>query len=163
MIIRKAERRDIPAMLDIFNYEVQYGLSTFSTRLETLQERTQWYEAHNRDNHPLVVAEQDGVVAGYASLSGFRPQAAYFRTVELSVYIHPDFRRRGLATALMKAVIDPARDSEDIHNVVSVITEENGPSLALHEKFGFRRVGEIREAGWKQGRYIGVVLYELLV
>lgn len=163
MIIRKAEIKDIEALLDIYNYEVENTTATFDLNKKTIEQWTTWYENHNIGNHPLIVAEVDGVVAGYASLSTYREKEAYKSTVELSVYVATSFRRQGVATALMEEIIRLAREDETTHTVVSVITSENNESVRLHEKFGFTFSGTIHEVGMKFGRYLGISNYELQV
>ncbi len=163
MIIRIAEERDMPQLLDIYNYEVLHGLATFDLHAKTMEERMVWFHAHNKDNHPLIVAEIDGRAAGYASLSHYRDKEAYARTVELSVYIDPEYRRRGIARQLMAALLKEARQRDDIHTVVSVITDGNDASVKLHEDFGFTYCGTIKEVGQKFGKMLGIVNYQILV
>lgn len=161
--IRIAEREDIPALLEIYNYEVEFGVATFDVQPKSLEQRTEWFEAHNVGNHPLIVAEVEGNVAGYASLSSYREKEAYKSSVELSVYVSPDYRRQGVATALMEAVLQMAREDESIHTVVSVITGGNEASVKLHERFGFTFCGCMKEVGVKFGRYLDIVNYQLMV
>ena len=163
MIIRKASEKDILPMLQIYNYEVQNTTSTFDLNPKTEEQWRVWYLAHNVDNHPLIVAEIDGEVAGYASLSSYREKEAYKSTVELSVYVSLAFRRRGVATALMEEILKMAREDCTIHTVVSVITSENKESEKLHDKMGFTFCGTIHEVGEKFGRYLGISNYELQV
>ncbi len=161
--IRTAEEKDIPELLDIYNQEVLYGTASFDTIPKTLDERREWFFAHNVANHPLIVAERGGKLAGYASLSPYRDKEAYKGTVELSVYVGETHRRMGVASALMKALLDSARQDASTHTVVSIITEENRASIALHEKFGFSRCGIIHRAGIKFGRFLNTVFFEMSV
>lgn len=163
MMIRTAELRDLPELLEIYNYEVVNGTATFDLQPKTLEERRVWFDEHNVDHHPLIVAEIDGRVAGYASLSAYRPKEAYRSTAELSVYISPDFRRRGVATELMETILQIAREDEALHLVVSVITGGNEASIRLHEKFGFNFCGTMHEVGQKFGKYLDIDNYELRV
>lgn len=163
MNIRVAELRDLPELLDIYNHEVEHGTATFDLQPKTLAERQVWFEEHNVANHPLIVAELGDQVAGYASLSSYRPKEAYCTTVELSVYVAPDFRRRGVAAALMEAILDLARQDPATHMVVSVITGGNEASMRLHEKYGFTCSGRIHEVGKKFGKYLDIINYELCV
>lgn len=163
MIIRTARESDLPELTEIYNYEVLNGTATFDVNPKDTDERREWLNSHNRDNHPLIVAEVDGHIAGYASLSRYREKEAYAAAVELSVYISPDYRRRGIAGKLIEAILKEAREREDIHTVISVITGGNEASIRLHEEFGFTYCGTIREAGTKFGRYLDIVNYQLLV
>ncbi len=164
--IRKGRREDVPALLDIYNYEVINGTATFDLQPKTLAERMEWFEEHQTEAHPLLVAElpaqqeqaddtalSQPIVAGYATLSSYRPKEAYASTAELSLYIAPACRGRGVATALMQAILQAARECPELHMVVSVITGGNAASIHLHEKFGFSHCGTLREVGFKHGAY----------
>ncbi len=163
MIIRKPTRQDIPALLDIYNYEVENGVATLDINKKTLSDWEKWYDNHNIENHPLIVAEIDGKVAGYATLSSYREKEAYRSTVELSVYVSPDCRQMGVGTALMENIILLAKKDESIHTVVSVITSGNEASCRLHEKFGFTFCGTIKEVGIKFGNFVDIENYSLQV
>lgn len=150
-------------LLDIYNYEVEHGVATLDLQPKDMQQWEAWFAAHNVENHPLLVAETDGHVAGYASLSDYREKEAYKTTVELSVYIGPDDRQKGIATALMEAILAEARRDGRTHTVVSVITAGNEASVRLHRRFGFEFCGTIREVGMKFGRYLDIENYSLRV
>lgn len=161
MNIRRAKGTDIEALLAIYNYEVEYGVATLDLSPKTLSEWWGWYNAHNVENHPLLVAERDGAVVGYASLSSYREKEAYKSTVELSVYVHAEHRKEGVATALMEAILAEAKKDERTHTVVSVITSGNVASEKLHKKFGFEFCGCIKEVGIKFGEYRDIDNYRL--
>ena len=163
MLIRKAVEKDIAATLEIYNHEVENGVATLDLHPKTYDEWRQWYSAHNVGNHPLIVAETDGEVAGYASLSGYREKEAFASTVELSVYVSPEHRGKGVATRLMEHIITLAEQDADTHVIVSVITSGNKVSERLHERFGFRHCGTIHEVGFKHGQYRDIDNYELIV
>lgn len=163
LTIRPAALRDLEALTAIYNYEVEHGVATLDLTPRTLAERRVWLDAHNVDNHPLLVAEVDGVVVGYASLSSYRPKEAYRTTVELSVYIAPDRRGQGVAAALMIELLALARQDPDTHAVVSVITSGNEASRRLHEKFGFTFCGTVPDVAFKFGRSLGIDHYRLSV
>ena len=162
MYIRKAVLQDLDELLAIYNDEVLHGVATLDLTPKTLDEWRQWFGAHS-GHHPILVAEHRGHVAGYASLSPYRATEAYRSTVELSVYVGRQNRRQGVATALMEAILQNARQDDDIHTVVSVITHGNEASQHLHEKYGFIFCGQIREVGMKQGRYLDIDNYQLMV
>lgn len=163
MVIRTAEEKDMPELLDIYNYEVEHGLATFDLNPKTMEERLVWFREHNVGNHPLIVAEEDGKVVGYASLSSYRPKEAYSATVELSVYIDKEYRRRGIAGELAYAILETAKERDDIHTVISVITGGNEASIRLHERLGFIHCGTIREVGVKFGKMLDIENYQILV
>lgn len=163
--IRQATHADLAVLLAIYNYEIEHGVATFDTEPKTWEERKVWLEAHNRPdcNHPLLVAVVNGATVGYASLSTYNAKAAYTSTVELSVYVSPAARGKGVGAALMEAIIEEARCDERTHLIISLITGTNEVSVALHKKFGFTFVGTMHEVGYKHGRYLDVHTYELKV
>lgn len=161
MIIRKAEIKDLKELLEIYNYEVKHGVATLDLEPKTLPEWQEWFEKHNVGNHPLFVAEVEGRVAGYVSLSSYREKEAFKTTVELSIYIGAEYRKRGIAGKLMAFILEEAKKDESIHTVVSVITGGNEASRKLHEKFGFEFCGTIKEVGMKFGEYRDIENYRL--
>ena len=162
--IRIAEEKDLPALLDIYNDEVLHGISTLDLNPRTMAEWRAWFAHHNVDNHPLLTAElENGKAAGYASLSEYRSKEAYRSSVELSIYVARAHRGKGVATALMEAILDMARADDRTHLVVSVITDGNEASQRLHDKFGFTFCGIIPEVGMKFECYQNIRNYALLV
>ena len=161
MIIRKAELKDVADLLEIYNYEVLNGVATLDLKEKTIDDRIEWFNHYNKENHPLIVCECDGRAVGYASLSPYRDKEAYKSCVELSVYVHPEYRGRKIASALMEKIILMAREDGRTHTVVSVITNGNKASTRLHEKFGFEFCGCIKEIGEKFGKYRDIDNYRL--
>lgn len=163
MTIRPAEKRDVPALLEIYNYEVEHGVATLDLHPRTLHEWEEWFSEHQTASHFILTAEADGKPAGYASLSEYRQKEAFSSTAELSVYISPDYRRRGIASALTGAVLERARKLPELHSVVSVITAGNEASEKFHAKFGFRFCGTMHEVGFKHGKYQDIDNFELFL
>lgn len=161
--IRPAREADLPELLEIYNEEIEHGTATFDTKPLTLEERRPWFFAHNQGNHPLIVAECEGRVLGYASLSTFNAKAAYDTSTELSVYVHKDARGKGLGRLLTETILRMATEDPRTHRVYSLVTADNKASIALHEKLGFRLVGTITEAGTKFGRWLDVIYWEKAV
>jgi len=163
MHIRQAKLSDLEATLEIYNYEVLNTTSNMDLEPKTIEQWKKWFHEHNKGNHPLYVVDIDGTVAGYVSLSQFRTKDAYKSTVELSIYVSKDFRRQGLASAMMAFVLTEARKNPAIHTIVSVITGGNEASARLHKKFGFSYSGTIKDAGYKFGKYIDINTYMIVV
>ena len=163
LVIRPITKDDIAACLDIYNYEVMNGVATLDLEPRTLPEWQEWYESHSDEHHPIVVGTVDGILAGYASLSPYRTKDAFKSTVELSIYIHQEYRGRGVASKLMAHILDHAKETDTLHTVVSVITAGNAASTALHERFGFTYCGLTPQVGFKHGKYQDTETYALLV
>ncbi len=140
MTIRDAAESDLPAIVQIFNATIPTRLATAVLRPVSVEERRPWFHEHTADHHPLRVAEIDGTIAGWLSLHGFMPRCAYRATAELSVYVHPDFRRRGVARELLEEAI--ARGPQlEINTLVGLILSHNAASLQLFARLGFERWG----------------------
>jgi L-amino acid N-acyltransferase YncA len=125
-----------------------------------IDERRAWFEARQAAGLPVLVADDDGTVLGFASYGPWRAKTGYRFTVENSVYVHPDHRGRGAANALMPALIEHAR-GRDVHTIVAGVEGSNAVSIALHEKFGFRQVALLPEVGFKFGRWLDLAYLQL--
>lgn len=161
--IRKAEVSDLPRLLEIYNYEVLNTTATFDIDPQTPEQRRIWFDRHQSEKHFILAAEVGGGTVGYASLSPYRPLDAYAGTAELSVYVYAEWRRQGIASALMSETIRLARECGELRTLISVITSDNEPSIKLHERFGFICRGVIPDVGVKFGRSLGIVNYTLSV
>lgn len=155
--VRPAESGDIPALTDLYNHFVATTAITFDIAPMTVAERTRWFSHYSTvGRHRLLVACEGPAVLGYASTSPFAVKAAYETSVEVSVYVGPAHARRGVGTALYEALFAAVAD-EDLHRAYAGITLPNAASVALHERFGFTRVGVYDEVGRKFGAYHDVL------
>lgn len=161
-MIRKARLEDLDQLMAIYNEAVENTVATFDLETKDYEDRLAWFNEHQRDPYVLLVYEIEGEVAGYASLSKYRERPAFDSSVEISVYIGPDFRNRGVGKALMKEVIDYAYSNERVHTIVSLITGENEQSIYLHKQLGFEFCGKIKDAGYKFGRWLDLDVYQIV-
>ena len=159
-MIRVAEPRDLPRLTDIYNEQILNGTASFDT--EPCTEREAWFAAHT-GRHRLTVWEEDGVVAGYASLSTYNAKPAYNGSAEFSLYIAPEYRGRGIGRALAEDMLAFARSRDDLFTVISLITADNDVSIRLHRSLGFREVGVLRRVGRKFDRFLDVAIYQIEV
>lgn len=160
--VRAATEQDLPVMRDIYNYFVSRSTATFALNEETEAERAEWFVNHVQHNLPVLVAELDGRVVGWASLSFYHQRCAYRQSVEPSLYIHHDFASRGIGKVLTEALIESAK-AHDYHCIVSLVCSENLASLSVLEKFGFNKVGELKEVGRKFDRWLDVTIMQKLL
>ena len=172
MKVRLVEVDDAPALLSIYNPEVLETTNTFDLVARTPDEQAEWIERH-RAAHPCLVAinEEDGLgeigargerLLGFAVLSTFRDRPAYATTVENSVYVLRAARGRGVGEALLRELVDAARDL-GFHCLIARIVGENEGSIRLHEKCGFTLVGTEIEVGRKHGQWLDVVEYQYVM
>ncbi|MFE3060756.1 GNAT family N-acetyltransferase [Nocardia sp. NPDC059239] len=162
MLVRDARESDLPEILVIHNNAIAETTAIWDTELADLDERKAWFAARTGAGHPVLVAEIDGKVAGYASYGQFRPKSGYRFAVENSVYVSDIFQRRGVATALMRELLVRASRG-GVHTMIAAIESSNRTSIALHEKFGFNIVGQMPEVGHKFGRWMDLTLMQRVV
>ena len=159
--IRTAIESDLGAMNTIYNHYVRTCTCTYQEDPDSLEERREWFRHHD-DQHPVIVAEIEGQIVGWGSLSKFHPRSAYRRTVEDSIYVHHEHQGRGVGSSLLKELIDRARD-EKHRAIIAGIDAEQAGSVALHAKFGFEKVGHLKQVGFKFNRWLDVIYMELLL
>jgi L-amino acid N-acyltransferase YncA len=157
--IRPARREDCAAMVAIYNHYVAHDTCTYATEPEAVEARQAWFDQHG-PAHPVLVAEAEGQVVGWASLSPYNLRAGYRMTVEDSIYLQPGWRGQGLGGALLRRLVDSARASGH-HAIVACISAEQEASVALHRRLGFEDAGRLREVGHKFGRWLDVVNMQL--
>jgi L-amino acid N-acyltransferase YncA len=160
--IRPATLADAAAIAAIYNQAVEHSTATFDTAPETVGEREDWMRQHVAPQHPVLVAERDDRVIGWASLSRYSDRCAYLATTEVSAYIDESETGHGLGTALSQAVLDAGR-AGGVHAVLSRICTENTASLAMAHRLGFAEIGVMHEVGVKFGRSLDVMLLERLL
>ncbi len=160
-MIRIAGPDDLPAINAIYNHYVAISTCTYQVVPSTEQERRQWYDAHDA-LHPITVAEVDGQIVAWGSLSCFHPRAAYDRTVEDSVYVHHQWQRKGIGRAILADLISRARELGH-HTVIGIISGDQIASVEIHRALGFQEAGYLKEVGFKFGRWLDVVYMQLML
>jgi phosphinothricin acetyltransferase len=158
-VVRRAVEADLPEILAIYNEAVAHTTAIWNDDPVDLANRRAWVEARWSLGYPVVVAEEAGAVIGYGSFGEFRAFQGYRHTVEDSLYVAEAARRRGVAAALLGALIDEAQASKK-HVMLAAITGDNEASIRLHARFGFAEVGRLSEVGTKFGRWLDLVLMQ---
>jgi L-amino acid N-acyltransferase YncA len=156
--IRSTELKDIPAITEIYNDAILNTTATFDTETKTIDDRTQWFLNHG-EKYPVLSAEKDGKVIGWASLTKWSDRCAYEKTAEVSVYLHKDFRGKGIGKQLLEQLILHG-EKAGLHYLLARISEGNEASIHLHELFGFEHIGVMKEVGFKFGRFLNVHLMQ---
>ena len=160
MIIRPAENRDLDQILAIHNDAILNSLAIWTEETVDRADREAWLAQHEADGHPVIVADIDGEIAGYASYGPFRAKSGYRFTVENSVYVAGSHHGQGIGQTLMRELIALAR-ANGLHVMVAVITADNAGSIRFHEQLGFETAGVVREAGTKWGKWLDFTLMQL--
>jgi len=155
--IRDAEEADLPRILEIMNHAIAYTTAVWSTAPMTLESREIWMRERKARGFPVLVAEHDGSVIGFASYGDFRPLDGFRHTVEHSVYVHHEARSRGIGRGLLTALIAHA-EAAGFHVMIGALDGGNAASVALHKWAGFEEAGLVRETGRKFDRWLDMLL-----
>lgn len=158
VLIRHARPEDLPAITEIYNEAVAQTVATFDTRPVSLDEQRHWLAEHG-GKYPVMVAEADGPVVGWASLSKWSDRCAYADTAEISLYVLKRMQGRGIGRRLIETIIAEGR-RVGLHSILARIAEGNAVSVHLHEAVGFQLVGVMREVGRKFGKLLDVHLMQ---
>ena len=161
ILLRPATPDDLPAINAIYNYYVTCSTCTYQLEEETAAARQAWF-AHHGAEHPVMVAEREGAVVGWGSLSRYHPRAAFCHTVENSVYVRHDQHHCGIGSRLLEDLIARAATCGH-HAIMAGVDSAQAGSLALHARHGFVEVGRLREVGFKFGRWLDMVYLERLL
>lgn len=161
-LLRAATTDDAEHVARIYNHYVLNTTVTFDTEPKTTDERRTWI-AERSDAHPVVVVEDsEGAVRGWGALSRHSDRPAWAHTVEMAIYVEHGHTGRGLGSAIMRELVRRAREAGH-HVIVSRIVAGNVASLRSVERAGFERVGTMREVGRKFGKWLDVVILQLMV
>lgn len=140
MRIRDATIEDLPAIVAIYNSTIPTRMVTADLEAVSVSSREEWFAEHSQARRPLWVADVNGEVAGWLSYSSFYGRPAYDSTCEVSLYLAPEYRRRGLGTQMLHRGIEYA-PLIGVTTLLGFIFGHNEPSLGLFEKLGFVRWG----------------------
>lgn len=152
---------DSSTIAEIYNHYVDNTTITFETApvsVDEMAERVTEISQH----YPYFVYEMDGQIIGYCYVHAWKSKAAYDCTLETTVYMAPGQTGRGLAVELMNRLIEECR-SRGYKALIACITGGNEPSCRMHRKLGFSQVSYFKSVGFKFGKYLDVVDYELLL
>jgi|DEB0MinimDraft_10_1074344.scaffolds.fasta_scaffold00426_8 L-amino acid N-acyltransferase YncA len=161
MRIRNATIADAQALRAIYNHEVEHTTATFDLVPRTLQQQQEWIQ-QRQGALGVIVAELDGQVVGFASLSPFRDRPAYNTTVENSIYVDRTARGSGVGRALLNELIEMAKN-RGFHTMVAHISGTDGVSVALHQACGFTLTGVQREVGRKFGTWLDITIMQRML
>jgi phosphinothricin acetyltransferase len=159
--IRAVRPGDISAITQIYTDAVITGTASFELTPPDETEMTRRYETLVSGGFPYFVAELSGTVAGYAYVGPYRARPAYKWTVENSIYVAPQYHRRGIGLALLRRLI---AESERLgfRQMIAVIGDSaQTPSIALHAAGGFEPVGVLRSVGFKHGKWLDTPLMQI--
>lgn len=163
MTIRAGRIEDAAAMAYIYNYYVRTSPVIFSDKELSADEMAEKLRRLGAgDRFPFLVAEEDGMFAGYAYLHLWQPDPVYGRTWELTIYLSDKACGKGCGSAMLNKLICKARDL-GAHSLISCISEGNAPCERMCVNAGFTLNGRFQEVGYKFGRYYNDAVYQLIL
>ena len=154
-MIRPAKEADCSGLATIYNHYIANTVVTFEEDAVDAQAFQLRLAETAEAGLPWLVADVGGKIAGYAYASKWKGRCAYRFSVEVTVYLSPDFTGQGLGSDLYTALF-AALGERSFHAVMGGISLPNAASIALHEKFGMKKVAHFEEVGYKFGRWIDV-------
>lgn len=155
--------RHAQAIVDIFNEAIQTSTALYDYQPRPLASMEPWFAAKDKGNFPVIgIEDEQGTLLAFGSFGTFRAWPAYKYSVEHSVYVHKDHRGKGLGLRVMHELITEAR-KRDVHAMIGCIDASNLGSIALHDRLGFKLVGSLPQVGFKFGRWLDIVFYQLLL
>jgi phosphinothricin acetyltransferase len=160
LLIRPSHDQDTPHITSIYAHHVLHGTGTFETEAPSVADMTARRADVLAKGLPYLVAEQDGLVVGFAYGNWFKPRPAYRYSVEDSIYLAPDLHRRGLGRALLAELL--ARfEAVGVRKVMAIIGDSaNAGSVGVHRALGFTLVGVVESCGWKFGAWRDIVIMQ---
>ncbi len=158
LTVRRATFADLEPITEIYNEAIVHTTATFDTEPKTLDEQRNWYTGHDT-KHPIVVAEKEGIVVGWAALSEWSDRCAYADTAEVSLYVKKENRKEGIGRLLLEMLLQEG-EKAGLHTLIARIAEGNSISIRLFEGEGFVLVGVMKEVGRKFGRFLDVYLMQ---
>lgn len=160
MIVRAVRSGDAAGVAHIYNHYVAASHATFELEPVDSVAMLRRIDESLSSGYPFFVCEDNGEIVGYAYGRAFRPRPAYRHSVEVSVYIRPDNEGKGIGTRLYGSLFHKIGKG-DFHVLIAGISLPNDASIALHEKFGFKKVAHFHEVGRKFDGWIHVGYWQL--
>jgi len=162
MHLRPALATDAAAIAAIYNHYILTTTISFEEAPVDAAEIAQRMASVHAANLPYLVAEEDGIVSGYAYATPWRVRPAYRGSVETSVYLRAGTHARGTGTALYRMLLADVT-ARGFHLAIGGIAQPNVASVALHEKLGFIKVAHFSEVGRKFDRWVDVGYWQLIL
>ena len=163
MQIIQCDQQYTTEILFIFNDAILHSTALYDYEPRTPKMIDDWFATKQKGNYPVIgLINDNNQLLGFGTYGIFRERPAYKYTVEHSLYIHPEHRGKGYGKVLLQEIINAAI-SQDYHCLVAVIDAENDISKKLHIQFGFKACGNLKEVGFKFGRWLNLDFFQLLL
>jgi phosphinothricin acetyltransferase len=162
-LIRDASIGDLEAIVNIYNYAVHAQFETADIDQVNWKRRMGWFKGHTTDRYPIYVYEINGTIVGWISLSPYRKgRKALQSAIEISYYVHPDYKQQGVGSQLMKHAISISKLLR-YKTLLAIALDKNERSINLLVKFGFEKWGHLPNIAEFNGMECGHVYYGLRI
>lgn len=162
-VINCTYEKHAQSILDIFNDAIETSTALYDYEKRSIESMVGWFETKRNNGYPVIGLESaNGELIAFASYGAFRNWPAYKYSIEHSIYVHKEFRGKGLGHVLLELIINSAKEN-NYHVVIGGIDADNRGSITLHEKHGFHHVGTLPEVGYKFGRWLNLAFYQLVL
>lgn len=128
---------DLEQIVAIYNSTVPSRMVTADLEPVSVESKIPWFKDHQPGKRPLwVIKNETGEIVGWVSFQDFYGRPAYDATAEISIYLHPDHRRKGLGR---QALAYSMKECKNLHinTLVGFIFAHNEPSIRLFREAGF--------------------------
>lgn len=159
-MIRYIQENDLQDILEIYNDAIINTTAIYDYHPHTIEDRREWYKQKVESGYPIIGIEDNDKIVGFATYGPFRNYPAFKYTIEHSLYVHKEYRRKGIGAILLKELIEIA-NNEGYATLVAGIDSANEKSIVMHKKFGFVHSGTIKKAGFKFNRWLDLDFYQL--
>lgn len=159
MIIRSVRPEDAEAIRSIYAPYIENGAVSFEYNVPSVDEIRSRIKKIT-EKYPWFVSELDGAVVGYAYASPFREREAYQWKAEVSVYVSDNAKGTGTAKALYDKLLSQLKGMGMV-SAIAGMTVPNPETERFHEKYGFKKVAEFPNVGFKNGQWHSVAFTEL--
>ncbi len=162
ILVRQASSHDLISILNIVNYNILNTTAVYDYSIKSTDDIQQWFDEKQSAGWPVLVAEHDDIIVGYATYGTFRFKEGFKNTIEHSVYVSHEHQGRGIGNMLLKSLILLAK-KEGYHTMIGCIDAENTGSIAFHKKHGFTEAGLLKESAFKFNKWLDLLFMQLLL
>jgi L-amino acid N-acyltransferase len=161
-LIRPYQDPDAQAIREIINDSILNTFHNYDYSPKSLEEVKQLFSEKEKAKIPILVAESENELCGYATYGIFRAKPGYRRTIEHSIYLNGKYQGNGLGTAMMKQLISIAKN-QGFHVMIAGMDSENLGSYRFHERLGFKEVARFPEVAFKFNKWLHLVMMQLII
>ena len=163
-IIRFIKKTDIRDVLDIYNYHIENSLSNFEENKVTLIKFKKMISYILSKNLPFIIFEKDKKIIGFAFLNDYRTKSGYRFSFENSIYVHNNYMNAGVGNILLKNLIKYAKKNKIVKNIIAVIGDsKNYSSIKIHSNNGFKKIGVLKNIGYKKNKWIDSIYMQKIL